>query len=187
MEFSLCKKLFILQLDSFFKWDRKAGSLAITGADTHFLEVNGRPAWFSQKFITSTSKAFNFVTIDPVSNNKLTATLLTDEKQSKVGLSKNLRCAAIYDTTASGTLRINDFSTTNSDITVTTSRTVLSALYPGITLTHASTTFGVSDNCNAVRINSVLLHWNPSLNSNAGGYAADTMPTGTSLVNPACS
>jgi hypothetical protein len=171
----------------FFKWDRKAGSLAITGADTHFVEVNGRPAWFSQKFITSTSKAFNFVTIDPVSNNKLTATLLTDEKQSKVGLSKNFRCAAIYDTTASGTLRIYDFSMTNSDITVTTSRTVPSALYSGITLTDAWTTFDVSDDCNAVRINSVVLHWNPSLNSNAGGYAADILPTGRRLVKPACS
>lgn len=119
-----------------------------------------------------------------MTNAKFTATLLTNENHSLKALSKNLRCAAIYDSASSGTLKIYEFRPLSADVAVSGFRTVASALYTGITLTNPSTKFDVADDCNAVRINNVLLHWNQALNSNAGGYAADTVPSGINLVDP---
>jgi hypothetical protein len=146
-----------------------------------YAEVEGRPIWFSEVKPSPTTKTFYSVTIDPITNAKLTATLNTDEKKSIAALSNNFKCAVIYDTTGSGSVKIYDFSITNADVTVTASRTIPIALYTGINVADPSTSFEISDNCNAVRINNVFLHYN------AGSYSADTLPTGTNLVNPVSS
>jgi hypothetical protein len=80
-------------------------------------------------------------------------------------------------------LKTYDFTLTTSDVTVSSSRTITASLYTGITITDSSVKFEVSDNCNAVRINNVLLHWN----SGTGAFAKDTVPATFSLSNPAAS
>lgn len=109
--------------------------------------------------------------------------MTTNQHHSLKVLSKNLKCAVVYDSSAGGTLKIYEFLTRAGASTLSGFRTVPAALYTGITL-DSSATFDVSDNCNAVRINNVLLHWNQALNSNAGGYQADTVPSGMNLVEP---
>lgn len=64
--------------------------------------------------------------------------------------------------------------------TATLYATVTDTLYTGITLTDAATTFAVSDNCRALRINDKIFHYYTD-----SQYHLDTYPVGTtSLSNP---
>lgn len=64
--------------------------------------------------------------------------------------------------------------------TATLYATVTASLYTGITLTDAATTFAVSDNCRAFRINDRIFHYYTD-----STYYLDTYPVGTtSLSNP---
>ena len=167
----------------FFKWDRTLGlSTAVYAGDgTLYSEVDGRPVWFAQTKPTGTTQAFYSVVIDPATNLRLTATLSTDNQQIFKAVSKNFKCAVIIDNTGTPVVKVYDFSITTSDRTVTSSRTVASALYTGVVLDDPFTKFDVSDNCNAVRIGNVFVHLS------SGVYAADTVPASTNLVNPVCS
>lgn len=62
-----------------------------------------------------------------------------------------------------------------SNTAISTSRTVLAALYDDIDLEDAATTFAVSDNCNVVKINNIVIRWLVS------SYVADTLPNGVTL------
>lgn len=64
--------------------------------------------------------------------------------------------------------------------TATLYATVTASLYSGIDLTAAATTFDVSDNCRAFRINTKVFHYYSD-----SSYYLDTYPVGTtSLTNP---
>jgi len=64
--------------------------------------------------------------------------------------------------------------------TATTFATVTNTLYNGIDLNDAATTFDVSDNCRAFRINTKIFHYHTD-----NAYYLDTYPVGTtSLSNP---
>lgn len=74
-------------------------------------------------------------------------------------------------------MKVVNFDVAN---TATLYATVTAALYTGIDLTAAATTFDVADNCRAFRINDKIFHYYPD-----SSYYLDTYPVGTtSLSNP---
>lgn len=95
-------------------------------------------------------------------------------------VSFNDKCALIYDSATPALKAVNFVPTP----TATAFATIPAALYSGIDLTAAATTFDVSDNCKAFRINTKVFHYNDGDST----YYLDTYPNGTtSLTNPAFS
>ena len=71
-------------------------------------------------------------------------------------MSTNYKCGLFYDGTTSALVT---YSFDESDTgTATLVNKINSNLYTGISLTSSATTFDVSDDCNAIRINNIIIH-----------------------------
>ena len=113
--------------------------------------------------------------------NQVIVTLTGDQNLVNKWLSTNYKCGLFFDGT---NLPLKTYSFDRLDTgTATLVDTINPNRYTGISLTNSSTTFDVSDDCKAIRINNIILHKHTD-----NIFYNDTLPVGvTSLVNPAFS
>lgn len=163
-------------------WDRKQTVLtaAITGAGTAYYELSGKARYFQASVVSASANKVQVVRPDITAPtyDAIIATLDTDQTYTVKAVSANYKCALIYESVTPA------LKTCSFDLAATGSATIVdvvtASLYSGITLTNAATTFAVSDDCTALRINNVIIH------KSSGTFYADDLPTGVaSLTNPA--
>lgn len=161
-----------------FSWDKKEAVLTatLTGAGTSYTQHESKPQWFLQAAVSATSRKFYNVRADPTTFALIKTTYPSDQTYTVKAVSANQKCALLYETVGPS-LKVVDLSTAGAG---TVFATVGAALYTTIDLTAVTTTFDVADNCKALRINAVILHYYTA----SSAYFVDTYPVGTtSLAN----
>ena len=95
--------------------------------------------------------------------------------------SGNKRCAIIYDSSVPNLKVYNFEKPATATIAAGDGRLITASLYTGVDVTTlAAASWQVSDDCNALRIGSKVMHWN----NNTNAYVLDTFPAGATITNP---
>ena len=160
------------------KWDKtNMGANTIAGARTSFSEALSIPAWFLESTISG-GKQFTSASL---ASNPIYVTLDRPATDSLKVVSGNKKCAVIYDSTVPNLKVYNFDKPTTSAILASTGRLIASTLYTGVDVTTlAAASWQVSDDCNAVRIGSKVMHWD----NNTSNYVLDSFPPGATITNP---